>query len=157
MEERGYTSVSGKKINILGFAFKSNTNDTRESSAIKICKNLLEEGAILYIHDPKVGEKQIEKDLKIAPISKNEEDKEIDFRNNNFEGSWVKIENLHKSFFDSDAILILTEWEEYTKINWINVSSQMRSPAWVFDSRSIVDPNKVKEAGLNFWRIGDGT
>ena len=60
-----FGTVSGKKISILGFAFKANTNDTRESAAINICKDLLEEGAILNIHDPKVSPYQIEKDLKI--------------------------------------------------------------------------------------------
>ena len=52
-----------KKIAILGFAFKADTNDTRESSAISICKNLLVEGAKLSIHDPKVNENQIKFDL----------------------------------------------------------------------------------------------
>ena len=54
-----------KQISILGFAFKSNTNDTRESAAITICKDLLEEGAILNIYDPKVVPNQIEKDLEV--------------------------------------------------------------------------------------------
>ena len=54
-----FGTVSGKKIFILGFAFKANTNDTRESAAIKICKDLLNEGALLYINDPKVIPEQI--------------------------------------------------------------------------------------------------
>ena len=61
-----FGTLSGKKIAILGFAFKSNTNDTRESAAIQICKNLLEEGAELSIHDPKVNSNQIELDLQRA-------------------------------------------------------------------------------------------
>ena len=58
-----FGTVSEKKIAILGFAFKANTNDTRESSAIEICKDLLEEGANLIIHDPKVERLQIEKEI----------------------------------------------------------------------------------------------
>ena len=58
-----FGTVTGKKICILGFAFKANTNDTRESAAINICKDLLQEGALLFIHDPKVDKKQISKDL----------------------------------------------------------------------------------------------
>ena len=58
-----FGTVSGKKICILGFAFKANTNDTRESAAINICNDLIEEGAVLFIHDPKVDPQQIEKDL----------------------------------------------------------------------------------------------
>ena len=64
-----YGTLSGKKIAILGFAFKSNTNDTRESASIQICKDLLDEGAKLSIHDPKVSPSQIALDLKIDPKS----------------------------------------------------------------------------------------
>ena len=60
-----FGSVSGKKICILGFSFKANTNDTRESAAITICKDLIEEGSFLLIHDPKVKESQIASDLGI--------------------------------------------------------------------------------------------
>ena len=60
-----FGTISGKHIAILGFAFKANTNDTRESAAITICKDLLEEGAILNIHDPKVDPRQIKIDLEV--------------------------------------------------------------------------------------------
>ena len=138
-----FGTVSGKKISILGFAFKANTNDTRESAAIKICKDLLEEGAILRIHDPKVNPGQISKDLKCKP-------------NNNDEGTWNIYDDLYDSINGSDAILILTEWNEYKQINWQKVAKIVRNPAWVFDSRSIIDYEKVIKAGLCFWRIGDG-
>ena len=140
-----FGNVSGKKITILGFAFKANTNDTRESAAIKICKDLMEEGAILSIHDPKVDEEQITKDLKIesSNISK--------------EGSWSMSHDLYESCNGSDAILVLTEWSEYTKINWQKIAKVIRKPSWIFDTRSIINSKKVKEANMNFWRIGDGT
>ena len=71
-----FGTLSNKKIIILGFAFKANTNDTRESAAIQICKDLLEEGAYLVIHDPKVSQNQIESDLKKAVFQTNKiEDK----------------------------------------------------------------------------------
>ena len=88
-----FGTVSGKKINILGFAFKANTNDTRESSAINICKDLLEEGAILYIHDPKVNSLQISNDL---GKSENLQLKNITLHDDfNFEGECVFSENLN--------------------------------------------------------------
>ena len=62
-----FGTVTNKKLVILGFSFKANTNDTRESAAIHICKNLLNEGANLVIHDPKVNSSQITNDLKINP------------------------------------------------------------------------------------------
>ena len=149
-----FGTLSGKKIAILGFAFKSNTNDTRESAAIQICKNLLDEGAELLIHDPKVDSNQIEIDLEIPPKDKYQE--KSNTKDNPNEGNWNFSSNIEHSLIDADAVLILTEWNEYTKINWENAYKIMRKPAWVFDSRSIIDPNKVINSGLKFWRVGDG-
>ena len=64
--------------------------------------------------------------------------------------------DLYSSFNNADAALILTEWDEYSNIEWSKASQKMRRPAWVFDSRSIINPEEVTNAGLNFWRIGDG-
>ena len=150
-----FGTLSGKKISVLGFAFKANTNDTRESAAIQICKNLLEEGAILYIHDPKVDKKQISVDLEMPPI---QEDNEDHPENNLYKaGIWKKVSDLNDSFDNSDAVLILTEWQDYVEINWKQVAKKMRSPSWVFDARSIVNSQKVIDAGLNLWKIGDGS
>ena len=140
-----FNTLTNKKIGILGFAFKANTNDTRESAAIKICKDLLAEGAILYIHDPKVDPNQISKDL-------------VNEKNINSKESinWFFSNEIEEVADGSDAILVLTEWAEYSKINWGNISKLMRHPAWIFDSRSIINPSEVKAHGLNLWRIGDG-
>ena len=148
-----FGTLSNKKIVILGFAFKANTNDTRESPAINVCKDLLEEGASLVIHDPKVSSNQINLDLKFESI------KNLAERNNNSidaEGKWHKENDLSDSFKDADAVVLLTEWSEYKHINWEEVSLKMRKPSWVFDTRSITNPLEVRNAGLNLWRIGDG-
>ncbi len=150
-----FGTITGKKICILGFSFKANTNDTRESAAITICKDLLEEGAYLAIHDPKVEPKQISIDLNIKE-TKNLFEEEIKDKNN-FEASWCFKDNIHEAAKNSDAILVLTEWIEYTQINWFEISKIMRKPSWVFDARSILVPEKVREANLNLWRIGDGS
>ena len=150
-----FGTVAGKQITILGFAFKANTNDTRESAAIKICKDLLEEGAILVIHDPKVDERQITLDLGIEPFKIKKEYEKANL--NSDEGIWLKCNDIYKSFDNSDAVLILTEWKEYAEIEWDLASTSMRQPAWVFDSRSIVDPQKVKRSNLKLWKVGDGT
>ena len=142
-----FGTLSGKKIAILGFAFKSNTNDTRESAAIQICKDLLNEGAILKIHDPKVTEKKIKLDLNFIKPYEN------DTLKNNV---WSKESELNDVFIGVDAAVILTEWNEYSKIDWKLAFNKMRRPGWVFDARSIVDPKLVIKAGLNIWRIGDG-
>ena len=150
-----FGTVTGKKIIILGFAFKANTNDTRESAAITICKDLLEEGAILYIHDPKVSSKQIRLDLKIdEDISLIHEEANI---NNLQEGKWCTINEIIPSIDNADAIVILTEWDEYFNIDWGMISKKMRQPAWIFDARSVLKPEDICTTDLNFWRIGDGS
>ena len=150
-----FGTVSGKKICILGFAFKANTNDTRESAAINICNDLIEEGAVLFIHDPKVKVKQIEIDL--ARKENKDIKKSTDINYSNFEGSWCSTQNILSSCEGADAIIVLTEWHEYSQLNWLEISHKLRKPAWVFDARSIIPPNKIKGINLNFWRIGDGS
>ncbi len=150
-----FGTISGKKICILGFAFKANTNDTRESAAINICKDLLEEGAFLSIHDPKVDAKQIANDLGIKPIRKDNLSNSSE--NFEYEGNWLFYDEIVKAVENSDAVLVLTEWDIYSEINWKLISKKMRNPAWVFDARSIVKQKKVIDSGLNFWRIGDGS
>ncbi len=144
-----FGTISNKEIAILGFAFKANTNDTRESAAIQICKDLLEEGAKLIIHDPIVDPKQIEIDLRKSN------------KNNinliNYEGSWIATKNLINIFENVHAVVILTEWEEYSKIDWTKASKMMKKPGWIFDARSIVNRKNVIDSGLNLWLLGDGT
>ena len=151
-----FGTISGKKISIFGFSFKANTNDTRESAAIRICKDLLEEGAFISINDPKVTDKQIEKDLGKKSIKNNINfSKKLDFFD--LEGEWIFESNVYKSSENSDAVVILTEWEEYSKINWRTISKKMRKPSWIFDARSILNPKDILENDLLLWRIGDGS
>ncbi len=149
-------TVIGKKICILGFAFKANTNDTRESASINICKDLIEEGAILFINDPKVRPSQISIDLDKEENTNLKKIKDQNFLNN-YEGEWCFEKNILSAAEGADAIVLLTEWENYTKIDWIDIGRRMRKPSWVFDSRSVISKEKVLEANLNLWKIGDGT
>ena len=59
-------------------------------------------------------------------------------------------------FNNAYAIVILTEWDEFRELKWKEIVKKMVPPAWVFDSRSIINTDEVREAGLNLWRIGDG-
>ena len=144
-----FGTVTNKKIGILGFAFKANTNDTRESPAINICSNLLLEGAKLSIYDPKVKLQEISNSLKELKNAKNDSFKigENIFMASSFE----QLAN------DSDAIVILTEWEEFKKIEWSKISKLMRKPSWIFDCRDIIDINDFKESDLNIWKLGFGS
>ena len=144
--ESFFGTVTSKKIAILGFAFKSNTNDTRESPSISIAKDLLDNGANLFIHDPQVSENQI---IKILGKKQNSE-------LSDGEGSWHFAETLEKAFENSDAVIILTEWEMYSAIKWKEISNLMRKPSWLFDTRGIVDSKRLIGTDLNFWKIGKG-
>ena len=143
-----FGNVSGKKISILGFAFKANTNDTRESPCIDICKDLLEEGAHLLIFDPKVENYKIEKDLVNQGMNNND---------NNYYGTWKICSSIEESALKSDAIVILTEWKEFHDINWNDLFRLMRKPSWIFDTRKCIDYQKAKKAGFNIWEIGNST
>ena len=145
--EKLFNTVNLKKIVILGFSYKSNTNDTRESAAIYICKDLMANGAKLLIHDPKVNSAQIEKDLC------KKESSNVDLDNN---GCWTLIKDIQLSANKSDAIVILTEWDIYKKLNWISIASLMRKPSWIFDTRSVVDLEAIKNIDINYWGIGQG-
>ena len=148
--EKLFGTLSGKKIAVLGFAFKANTNDTRESPAINICKELLQEGANLYIYDPQVNKKQIGMDLEL-----NDNDNDNDYKNfNSNEGSWKFAKSIFDSTKNADAILILTEWNEFQSINWKEIAENMRKPSWIFDTRCIADLDEAHKYGINIWRVG---
>ena len=142
-----FGTVSDKIICILGFSFKANTNDTRESPAINISKDLLEEGAKLSIFDPRVSKKQIFSDLKSK--SNNNSSFQDDISNS------VNISsNLYDASKNSDAIIITTDWEEFKHINWGTISKNMRKPSWVFDLRNCIDESECQKYGLKVWKLG---
>jgi len=139
-----FGTVTSKKILLLGFSFKANTNDTRESPAIEISKNLLENGAHLSISDPKVTNKQIENELSLKELEEDPSSK----------GKWNFDKDIYKAAKNADAIIIVTEWKEYENLNWKEISSLMRKPAWVFDTRKILSKKDLKKLGINYWQVG---
>ena len=141
-----FGTISGKQIAILGFAFKANTNDTRESPSIEITRNLLEEGAKLKIYDPQVKKSQIKEDLQL--------DENSFYKNN--EGTWQFEYSVEKAFENSDAVVILTEWEIFNILDWEKLSKLMRKPSWVFDTRSIVNCEEILKTELRLWIVGEG-
>ena len=142
MVNRLFGTISGKRIAVLGFAFKANTNDTRESPAIQVCLDLLEEGACLAIVDPKVREGQISIDLG-KPAGQGE-------------GNWQLVDSVEAAAEGADALVLLTEWQQFAQINWPAVAALMRQPAWLFDSRAQADGAAARAAGLNVWTLGEG-
>ena len=139
-----FGNLINKKITILGVAFKANTNDTRESPSISISKLLLNEGASLVFHDPKVTEEKILMDLKEkVPYSLNG-------------SNWSYEKDIYLACKDSDAIIILTEWDEYKNINWEHIAENMSTPSWVFDTRNILERDLIEKNGIKYWCLGEG-
>ena len=147
INEKLFGTIAGKKIAILGFAFKANTNDTRESAAITICKELLVEGAKLAIFDERVSYKQIENDLQMGENT----------TNNYFqEGSWTYSKDILEITTNADAIIILTESDKFRSLDWAEISKNMRSPSWLFDTRGIVNSKEATKNNMNVWSVGCG-
>ena len=148
-----FGTLTDKKIVILGFAFKANTNDTRESPAIFIVDKLLKEGANLIIHDPKVNEEQIENDLLIFN-SRNSINKKYS-NSQNDKGSWSYTSKLSDIFENAHAIVILTEWNEYSALDWKKISNQVLNTAWIFDTRGLLNSINLEGLNSNIWKIGN--
>ena len=148
--QRLFGTVTGKRIAVLGFAFKADTNDTREAPAIRICRDLLEEGAQLALYDPKVSEAQMAADLGLPPQA-------VPAGNGlSGEGVWKTTASPRDAATGADAVLILTEWAQFARLDWQALAAMMRHPAWLFDARAIADVDAAAAAGLNVWTVGRG-
>ena len=139
-----YNTVSGKKIAFLGWAFKKDTNDTRESAAINVADYLLNEQANVTVYDPRVKEKQIVNDLLYL---KSRSLEEINKGVAVFDDPYEVCKGAH-------AIAILTEWDEFKDYDWKRIYDNMKKPAFIFDGRNILDAKKIKEIGFHFNAIG---
>jgi len=123
-------NIKGKKIAILGLSFKPNTDDIREAPSIYIIKQLLKEGANISAYDPAAMEKM----KKIFP--------DIDYK-----------ENPYDTLGDANALLILTEWEEFKNLDLERVKNLMKTPI-IVDGRNIFEPDEMEKLGFIYRGIG---
>lgn len=141
-----FNTVSGKRIAILGWAFKKDTNDTRESAAIYVADYLLSEQAELVIYDPKVTKDQIFSDLEYLGSRSTEENRDlVEVSNSPYDA----VENAH-------AVAILTEWDEFVTYDWSKIYNSMLKPAFLFDGRRLLSDELMREIGFEFYKIGKG-
>jgi len=133
-----YNTITNKRIAVLGFAFKKDTNDTRETPAIDVCKQLLGERAVIAIHDPKVEAEKIYADLDCSV-----EDPQLQVCSTAVE-----------AVAGSSAILIITEWDEYKDLDFQVLYDSMIKPAWIFDGRDLLDHQELGRIGFNVRGIG---
>ncbi|HSV88407.1 MAG TPA: UDP-glucose 6-dehydrogenase [Bacteroidales bacterium] len=146
-----FNTVSGKKIAMLGWAFKKDTNDSRESAAIYVAEELLADQAEVHVYDPKVNPERIMSDMNellgIRGINGklNHEDilKRIIIHSDPYQATK-----------QAHAVLIITEWDEFKTYDWKRIHSEMLKPAFLFDGRNILNAPSLREKGFQVYQIG---
>lgn len=141
-----YNTVNGKKIAFFGWAFKKDTNDTRESAAIYVADELLNEHANISVYDPKVKSVQIQSDLNY-----------LNTRPESENASLVQTaQDPYEACQDAHAVAILTEWDEFKSCDWTRIYAGMLKPAFIFDGRNVLNHEKLNEIGFVVYTIGKG-
>ncbi|SEQ45801.1 UDPglucose 6-dehydrogenase [Hyunsoonleella jejuensis] len=139
-----YNTVSGKKIGFLGWAFKKDTNDTRESAAIYVADHLLNEQANIAVFDPKVSSEKIQSDLNYLNTRSEDENRAL-----------VKAAKTpYEALNDAHAVAIMTEWDEFKTYDWKKIYENMKKPAFIFDGRNILDKSEMEKIGFVYSSIG---
>lgn len=139
-----YNTVADKKIAFLGWAFKKDTNDTRESAAIYVADDLINEQAKISVYDPKVTRNKMIGDLDYLETRSSEEN-----------SSCLEVfNNAYEACKDAHAVAVLTEWDEFTTYDWKKIYDSMHKPAFVFDGRNILDAKQLEAIGFIYQGIG---
>lgn len=139
-----YNTVADKKIAFLGWAFKKDTNDTRESAAIYVADDLIFERAKIAVYDPKVDYDQMLFDLNYLETRTTDQNQYY----------LSTSDNPYEVCKEAHAIAILTEWDEFKEYDWKKIYDSMLKPAFIFDGRNILDADKLKEIGFIYQAIG---
>nr|ABW95825.1 UDP-glucose 6-dehydrogenase [Phoma herbarum] len=160
-----YNSLSNKTLAVLGFAYKKDTGDTRETPAATIVNGLIAEGADVRVYDPQVREEMVWREVQSSAADKVQTEERLSVCRSAYEACQ-----------GADAVVILTEWDEFSnkvsgelgskespcdatgrmqkRINWAQISEAMRRPMFVFDGRNILDPKPLEVLGFHVESIG---
>ncbi|MFH1332602.1 MAG: UDP-glucose/GDP-mannose dehydrogenase family protein [archaeon] len=130
--EEGLWTLKNKKIAALGLSFKPDTDDMREAPSVDIINKLVEEGANINVYDPKA--------MKNAK--------------QHFKDKVTYCKNLEETVKGSDAIVLMTEWDEFKKMNLKKIKRMMNEPAHFFDGRNVFEPEKMSKEGFYYYSIG---
>ena len=147
-----FNTVSDKKIGIWGFAFKKDTNDTRESASIYVCRDLLLEKARVCIYDPQVDQDQVIRDLE--EVFQEGDGGLSDAKRKLIDDHVTFADNCSDASRDAHAIAILTEWDEFAEVDFEAIYHHMKKPAFVFDGRNKLKHLKLGEKGFDYYGIG---
>lgn len=140
-----FNTVNGKRIAMLGWAFKKDTNDTRESAAIYVADHLLSEMAQLAVYDPKVSASKIYQDIDAISTRSSEENRDL-----------LSVHlNPYEACRGAHAVAILTEWDEFKEIDWQTIKDNMLNPAFLFDGRRLLDRREMENLGFKYYTLGE--
>ena len=148
-----FNTVNGKKIAFWGWAFKKDTNDTRESAAIYVADQLLSEGAEIVVYDPKVSLARMQMDLQTLWEFRGETETDIN-------GKLAKLHSVDSAEVactKAHALAVITEWDVFQIQNFETIYTQMEKPAFVFDGRKILNHNQLQSIGFSAYEIGKAT
>lgn len=140
-----FNTVAGKRIGILGFAFKKDTNDTRESAAIYVCRDLIQEKATVAVYDPKVAPEKIRADLEAIGLSREVIGEHLEVCSDPYQAA-----------AKAHGLAVLTEWDCFRGLDWELIYRQMYKPAFLFDGRSLLNHVALRDLGFEVFAVGKG-
>jgi UDPglucose 6-dehydrogenase len=153
-----FNTVSGKKIAFLGWAFKKNTNDTRESAAIYVADELLHEKAEIHVYDPRVSESRLIADLEYLQRHRRKtsfsENYDVSLNAEEIKSLVFVHDEPYSALDKAHAVAVLTEWDEFRTYDWERIFDNMFKPAVVFDGRNLLDASALKKIGFVVRQIG---
>eukprot|EP01013_Petalomonas_cantuscygni_P030500 TRINITY_DN56470_c0_g1_i1.p1 TRINITY_DN56470_c0_g1~~TRINITY_DN56470_c0_g1_i1.p1 ORF type:complete len:497 (+),score=147.10 TRINITY_DN56470_c0_g1_i1:172-1662(+) len=144
-----FNSVTDKKIAVFGFAFKKDTGDTRESSAIHVCKYLLDEQARVTVWDPKVPAQQVYDDVAEYASATGATHVLAMLKTH-----LTVCNDPYEAATDAHAVAVMTEWDEFVTYDWTRIHASMMKPAFCFDGRHILKHNELRKIGFRVHAIG---
>merc|ERR1712232_64770 len=147
MVAKMFNTVTGKKILILGYAFKKDTGDVRETPSMFVVRDLLAEGANIHVFDPEVKRDDMFTELNYT-CSLNE------LNTPGLKESLTTSSDPYKSCVGAHAIAVLTEWDEFKKYDYESIYKNMAKPAFIFDGRNILNNEKLCAIGYEVHSIG---
>lgn len=139
-----FNTVSGKKIAMLGWAFKKDTNDTRETASMYVADILMEDRAEIHVYDPRVSHEQIFADVVHLNTRPDSENRKL----------LHPTTNPYEACLNAHAVALMTEWDEFKTYDWQRIYDGMMKPAFIFDGRNILDHKLLSEVGFKVKAIG---
>jgi UDPglucose 6-dehydrogenase len=153
-----FNTVAGKKLAVLGFAFKKDTGDTRETPAIDVCRGLLRDKAVISIYDPQVTEEQVQRDLAMNQFDwdhpRHLQPPLTLMSPSDLASQVAVVSDAYEAARDAHAVCVLTEWDEFGSLDYHRMFDAMQKPAFVFDGRNVLDVDKLREIGFVVYAIG---